>query len=80
MGHGSRPSFALFLERRNMLQFIWQHLTVIGFASLVLAFVISFFFRTAWGHWHKGKGQLHKELTAEEKQDIRYLYKVEDYE
>ncbi len=57
-----------------MLRFVWDHLAVIGIISLVLLFIISFFFRTAWGHWHKGKGQEYKKLTAEEKKDLYHLY------
>jgi len=58
-----------------MFQFIWQHLAIIGFVSLVALFVVSFFFRTAWGHWHKGKGRMYKELSDEEKRELHYLHK-----
>ena len=72
MFHLNRPDVAAFLPLRGevMLQFIWQHLTVIGLVSLVVLFVISFFFRTAWGHWHKGRGRSYKGLTAKEKEDL----------
>ena len=65
-----------------MLRFIWDNLAVIGIFSLVILFIISFFFRTAWGHWHTGKGRESKKLTAEEKKDLYHLYrdKRNDYE
>ena len=59
-----------------MLQFIWEHLAVIGFVALVLIFIGSFFFRTAWGHWHTGKGRLYEGLTSKEKEELHHLKKT----
>ena len=58
-----------------MLQFIWQHLAIVGLMSLVGLFVVSFFFRTAWGHWHKGNGRVYEGLTDEERKDLHHLHK-----
>lgn len=58
-----------------MLQFIWEHLAIIGFASLMALFLVSFFFRTAWGHWHAGKGRGYKKPTDEERRDLFLIHK-----
>ncbi len=58
-----------------MFQFIWEHLAVIGAISLVVLFVVSFFFRTAWGHWHKGTGRKYEGLTDEDRRNLHDLHK-----
>ncbi len=58
-----------------MLQFIWQHLAVIGFMGLAVIFIASFLFRTAWGHWHTGKGRLYEGLTDKERQEIHHRHR-----
>ncbi len=62
-------------EMWYMLRFIWEHLAVVGFVSLAVLFVVSFFFRTAWGHWHKGRGRLYEGLTKEEREDLHRLHR-----
>lgn len=57
-----------------MIQFVWEHLALIGFASLIIIFLASFFFRTAWGHWHKGKGRRYKRPASRERAGLRCLY------
>lgn len=56
------------------MEFAWHHITIVGVVSLVLAFIFSFFFRTAWGHWHTGRGRRYKRFTAEERKDLYQLY------
>ncbi len=48
-----------------MINWLTQHceeLVLYGLILLLVALVLGFFFRTAWGHWHKGKGRQYDRL------------------
>lgn len=44
-----------------------QYLALFGFGGLIVLFLLSFFFRTAWGHWHKGRGREYKKFEGKDR-------------
>ncbi len=58
-----------------MLEWIYDnsvYIVVGGVGLLAVALVISFLFKTAWGHWHTGRGRRYDRLKEWDEQYKHY--------